>query len=75
MTRDSHATPLARRAGELGLRVVLTDSIDTAVGRAAVIHVASALAPPIGGAMLEPTGPGLGVSLDSAFERELRWHA
>jgi o-succinylbenzoate synthase len=89
------ALALARRAGELGLRVVLTDSIDTAVGRAAVIHVASALAPPIGfvglagsrllagdvtgevsrGAMLEPIGPGLGVSLDSAFERELRWHA
>ncbi len=89
------ALTLARRASELGLRVVLTDSIDTAVGRTAAIHVASALAPPIGfvglagsrllaadvtgevsrGAMLEPTGPGLGVSLDPAFERELRWHA
>ena len=89
------ALALARRAGELGLRVVLTDSIDTAVGRAAAIHLASALAPPIGfvglagsrllaadvtgdvsrGAMIEPTGPGLGVSLDPAFESELRWHA
>jgi o-succinylbenzoate synthase len=85
---------LARRAGELGLRVVLTDSIDSAVGRAAALHVASALAPSIGsvglggsrllavdvtsdaarGALLEPGGPGLGVSLDPAFERSLRWH-
>jgi o-succinylbenzoate synthase len=89
------ALALARRAGELGVRVVLTDSIDTAVGRAAAIHVASALAPPIGyvglagsrllaadvtgevsrDATLEAAGPGLGVSLDPAFERELRWHA
>jgi o-succinylbenzoate synthase len=85
---------LARRANELGLRVVLTDSIDTAIGRAAVLHVASVLPPPIEfvglagsrllasdvandgpvGAWLEPAGPGLGVSLDAHFEKELRWH-
>jgi NAD(P)-dependent dehydrogenase (short-subunit alcohol dehydrogenase family) len=38
---------LARRAGELGLRVVLTDSIDTMIGCAAVLHVASALSAPV----------------------------
>jgi o-succinylbenzoate synthase len=38
---------LARRASELGLRVVLTDSIDSAIGRAAVLHVACALPAPI----------------------------
>jgi o-succinylbenzoate synthase len=85
---------LARRAIELGLRVVLTDSIDTAIGRAAVLHVAAALPPPIefvglagsrllvsdvtsdgpGGPLLEPAGPGLGVTLDADFEKELRWH-
>jgi len=73
---------------------VLTDSIDSAVGRAAAVHVASALAPPIASvglagarllaadvtddavrsALLEPAGPGLGVSLDPGFERRLRWH-
>jgi o-succinylbenzoate synthase len=88
------ALALARRASALGLRVVLTDSIDSAVGRAAAIHVASALAPPVAsvglagarllaadvtgdaarGALLEPAGPGLGVSLDPAFARSLRWH-
>jgi o-succinylbenzoate synthase len=88
------ALALARRASALGLRVVLTDSIDSAVGRAAAIHVASVLAPPIApvglagsrllagdmtgdavcGALLEPAGPGLGVSLDPAIERSLRWH-
>jgi o-succinylbenzoate synthase len=85
---------LARSASSQGLRVVLTDSIDSAVGRAAIAHVASALAPPVSsvglagarllatdvtggatrGAVLEPAGPGLGVSLDPAFERSLRWH-
>jgi L-alanine-DL-glutamate epimerase-like enolase superfamily enzyme len=73
---------------------VLTDSIDTAIGRAAVLHVASALPPPIefvglagsrllaadvtsddpGSALLEPAGPGLGVTLGADFERSLRWH-
>ncbi len=85
---------LASRARELGLRVVLTDSIDTAISRAGMLHVASALPPPSefvglagarllaadvtgdgpGGASVEPAGPGIGVTLDPAFERSLRWH-
>jgi o-succinylbenzoate synthase len=40
------ALALARSAIALGLRVVLTDSIDSAVGRAAAVHLASALPPP-----------------------------
>lgn len=35
---------MGRRLGERGLRVVLTDAIETAVGRAAVVHAAAALA-------------------------------
>ena len=35
---------IARRLVESGLRVVLTDAIETAVGRAAVVHAAAALA-------------------------------
>ena len=81
---------LARRAGELGLRVVLTDSIDTMIGCAAMLHVASALSAPIcfvglagprllaadvpRGALVEPAGPGLGVTLDPGFESALSWH-
>jgi L-Ala-D/L-Glu epimerase len=81
---------LAQRAIELGLRVVLTDSIDTVIGRAAALHVASALPAPIrfvglagsrllaadvpSGAVLEPSGPGIGVTLDPGFERSLSWH-
>jgi len=40
---------VARRARELGLRVVLTDSIESAVGRAATAHVAAVL--PVAGAI------------------------
>lgn len=51
------AVALARHARSLGLRVALTDSIETAVGRAAAVHVAAALPAPhqaigLGGAML-----------------------
>ncbi len=35
---------IARRLGASGFRVVLTDAIETAVGRAAVVHAAAALA-------------------------------
>lgn len=60
------AVALARHARSLGLRVALTDSIETAVGRAAAVHVAAALPAPhqaigLGGAMLlagDPLGSG-----------------
>jgi o-succinylbenzoate synthase len=46
---------LGRRLGVSGLRVVLTDAIETAVGRAAVVHAAAALA-----ALNGPEAIGLG---------------
>ena len=71
---------LARDAREHGLRCVLTDSIETAVGRAAVVHTAAALggdleAIGLGGPGLvddepihpcmRPCGPGLAVRGES----------
>lgn len=58
------AVELARQARRLGVRVAVTDSIETSVGRAAALHVAAALPAPrqavgLGGALLldgEPTG-------------------
>ena len=46
---------IGRRLLAHGLRVVLTDAIETAVGRAAVVHAAAALAPVTG-----PEAIGLG---------------
>lgn len=62
------AVALARHARSLGIRAALTDSIETAVGRAAAIHVAAALARPhqaigLGGAQLlaaDPLGAEVG---------------
>jgi o-succinylbenzoate synthase len=56
------AVALAQHARSLGIRVALTDSIETAVGRAAAVHVAAALPGPhqaigLGGALLLATDP------------------
>lgn len=53
----SAALLLARQARDQGLRVVFTDSIETAIGRRATLHVAAAAAEPraavgLGGAVL-----------------------
>lgn len=59
------AFALAHHARSLGIRVALTDSIETAVGRAAAVHVAAALPGPhqaigLGGALLLEADPVLG---------------
>jgi len=58
------AVALAQHARSLGIRVALTDSIETAVGRAAAVHVAAALPGPhqaigLGGALLLAADPVL----------------
>ena len=59
---DAHARARAR---EHGLRCVLTDSIETAIGRAAVVHTAAAL----GGAPEAIGLGGRGLSTTSPFSR------
>lgn len=67
------AVELARQARRLGVRVAVTDSIETSVGRAAAVHVAAALSAPrqavgLGGALLLKDEP-IGVLLAPATSR------
>jgi o-succinylbenzoate synthase len=81
------ALALARAAHERGIRCVLTDAIETATGRAAVVHAAAALpgipeAIGLGGCgllddeplcpQLWPTGPGMKTSMSVPMPNRLR---